>query len=130
MGEVLADAPAQRERHGRRGRGRGCADLVDEVGLDPTHQIDGRVENRAPRRKAVGGVGANFRIERDLPAREQVMRGRATRRACAGCRSPPWALASDNLSASTATGESGKGILRDFNAAPGRGPHLPLELVS
>src|SRR6266436_6759604 len=32
------------------------------------------------------------------------------------------ALASDDLSASTATGESGKGILRDFNAPPGRGP--------
>ena len=31
-----------------------------------------------------------------------------------------WALASDDLSASTATGESGKGILRDFNAPPGR----------
>src|SRR5262249_54333670 len=31
-------------------------------------------------------------------------------------------LASDDLSASTATGESGKGILRDFNAPPGRGP--------
>jgi len=31
-------------------------------------------------------------------------------------------LASDDLSASTATGESGKGILCDFNAPPGRRP--------
>src|ERR1700730_15504922 len=29
MGEVLADAPAQRERHGRRGRGPSCADFVN-----------------------------------------------------------------------------------------------------
>ena len=36
-------------------------------------------------------------------------------------QTPARALASDDLSASTATGESGKGILRDFNAPPGRG---------
>src|SRR5262245_13574816 len=39
-----------------------------------------------------------------------------------GLRRLAVALASDDLSASTATGESGKGILRDFNAPPGRGP--------
>src|SRR5438132_1251812 len=79
MGEVLADTPAQRERHGRRGRGRSCADFVNEVSLDPSHQIDGGVEDRTPCRKAVGGIGANLWIERDLAAREQVMRGRVGR---------------------------------------------------
>ena len=52
MGEVLADAAAQRERHRRRRRGRGCADLVDEVGLDPPHQIDRGVEHRAAAAKS------------------------------------------------------------------------------
>src|SRR5262245_64310263 len=37
-------------------------------------------------------------------------------------QTPAVALALDDLSASTATGESGKAILRDFNAPPGRGP--------
>src|SRR5262249_56050814 len=67
------------EGGGRRGGGGGWGDVVEEVSLDPAHQIDGGVEDRAPRRKTVSGVGANFRIERDLSALEQIMRGRVGR---------------------------------------------------
>ena len=70
VGEVLADAATQRERHRRCRRCGGRADLVDEVGLDPPHEIDGGVEHGPSRRKALGGIGADFRIERNLPARE------------------------------------------------------------
>ena len=74
--EVLADAAAQRERHRRRGRHGGGADLVDEIGLDALHQLDRAVEHRPVRRKALARIVADLRIERDLPAREQKMRRR------------------------------------------------------
>src|SRR5260370_18893458 len=41
MSEVLSDAPAQRERHGRLARGRSSADFVTESTLNPSAQIVG-----------------------------------------------------------------------------------------
>ena len=76
MGEVLAHAAAQRERHRRRGGHRGGADLIGEVGLDPLHQFDRAFEHRSAGRKALARIVADFGIERDLAAGEQVVRRR------------------------------------------------------
>ena len=86
VGEVLADAAPQRERHRRRGRRGGGADFVDEVGLDAPHQIDRAVEHRPAGRKALARIVADLRIERDLPARKQEMRRRLRRQIGAGER--------------------------------------------
>ena len=108
---------------------RGGADLVDEVGLDPPHQIDGAVEHRPPGRKALGGIGADFRIERDLPAREQIMRGRVRRQIGRGerrvanlfprRRAPPPAARASVLTATRAATRTLKRIVRLIELDPG-----------
>jgi hypothetical protein len=76
MGEILADAAAQRERHRRRGGDGGGADLVDDVGFQPADQFDRGVHNGTPGRKTFAHVVGNFRVERHQAAGEQKMRRR------------------------------------------------------
>ena len=84
VSEVLANAAPQGERHRWSRRRRGDAGFVDEVGFDPPHEINGAFENRASGRETLGGISTDFRIERNLPAGEQVVRGRV-RRQIGGC---------------------------------------------
>ena len=76
MGEILADAAAQRERHRRRGGHGGGADLIDDVGLDAVDEFDRGVEHRPAGRKTLPHIVADLRIERDDAARKQKMRRR------------------------------------------------------
>ncbi len=50
--------------------------VVDHVGLDPAHQVEGAVEHGASGRETLPRVIANFRIERHHAAGEQEMRRR------------------------------------------------------
>jgi len=85
VGEILADAAAQRKRHRRRGGdGRG-ADLVDDIGFETVHHLDGGVEHRPADGKALPRIVANLRIKRHHAARKQEM-CRRQRSDVAGCK--------------------------------------------
>src|SRR4029078_11715853 len=64
VGEVLANAAPQGGRHWWSRRRGGDAGFVNKVGFDPPHEIDGAFENRASRRETLGGISAEFRVER------------------------------------------------------------------
>jgi hypothetical protein len=76
MGEVLADAPPQRER----GRGVGChrrsIHVIDEIRLDSPHQTGGAIEDRLPGLEALAGIIANLGIKQHLRARKQKVHRR------------------------------------------------------
>ena len=76
MGEILTDAAAARENLDERRRDLGRLRIIGEIGVDAPHQVEGRFENRPPRRKTFARIGGDRVQQRRQPSREQKMRRR------------------------------------------------------